>query len=163
MNTRGQVQIGEMVMILVVVFILGMSALVWFLNSSQNETERVVDEDVRIELAQTARMIADLPELKYTLAGREDATIIDWQRARVFAGNIDGLGLPVYRERFTGYSVQLDCVTPCQGRAFGTLMLFDYTSSTAREAIPFVIPVLLYNPVTKESSFGTLTITRTLE
>jgi hypothetical protein len=166
MKRRAQMQIGEMVMVLIVVFMLGISSLVWYNRSAGKETERVIDEDSRISLAQTARVVSDMPELRYSLASREDAIVIDYFRAQAFAENIDVDGKDIYRERFAGYKVELRCVQPCSDNPknpnynFATIPLFDYTIDDGRNQQPFVIPVLIHDPVSRRSSFGTLTVTQ---
>lgn len=149
-----------MVAILVVVFIIGMIGITWYVANARNVTEQVVDEDLRLSVSRTARTVADLPELKYSVVGREDSTTIDWYRALAFSSTVDVEGRDLFRERFSGYRATLRCVTPCDER-FGELTLFNYTGS-AREILPFTIPVSLYDPVTRASSFGTLTVERVI-
>lgn len=149
-----------MVAILVVVFIIGMLGITWYVTNARNVTEQIVDEDLRLAVSRTARAVADLPELKYSVVGREDSATIDWYRALAFSSTVDTEGRDLFRERFSGYRATLACVTPCDER-FGSLTLFDYTGDD-REVIPFTIPVLLYDPVTKASSFGTLTVQRVI-
>jgi len=162
---HAQIQIGEMVMVLIVVFILALSALVWYVNANEKNTTRSIDDDARVALAQTAHSIADLPELRYSLAGKEDSMIIDWKRAQAFEANVDALGRDLYRERFNGYSAELRCITPCENSPFGNLVLFSYVNTEAarKNSVQFAIPVLLYEPITKQSSFGSLTITQVIE
>ena len=162
---QAQIQIGEMVMVLIVVFILIFSTLVWYVNSSGKKTTRIIEDDARVALAQTAHAIADLPEIRYSLAGKEDSMVIDWKRAQAFKENIDDTGRDVYRDRFNGYKVELRCITPCENRPFGSLTLFSYINSEAarKNSVQFLIPVLLYEPITKQSSFGSLTVTQVRE
>lgn len=162
---RAQLQIGEMVMVLIVVFILIFSALAWYVQSNGKKTENVIKDDARVALAQTARTIAELPEIRYSLAGKEDSMIVDWKRAQAFAANIDDSGREVYRERFNGYKVELQCITPCENRPFGSLTLFSYIDSEAarKNSVQFIIPVLLYEPITKQSSFGSVIVTQVTE
>lgn len=161
---------GEMIMVLVVVFIVGLTVLVWYTRSGQAETERVLTDDASIALAQTARAIADLPEIRYSLAGREDAMVIDWKRARAFAQTVNepenqGGGRGVYRERFNGYTAEIRCIAPCDDEIVGSLTLFNYIDAEAaqRSSVPFVVPILLYEPISRSASFGMITLTQVNE
>jgi hypothetical protein len=161
---------GEMVLVLVVVMLLATGGVVWWSRSAGRETERVLDEEGRLALAQTAHGVADLPELRYAVAGREDPLVLDWLRVQAFAANVGIEGREVYRERFAGYRAVVTCVTPCSdgtvntAHVFPETTLFDYTDPVAadRNSVPFVIPVLLHDPVSGASSFGRLTLTQVI-
>jgi len=163
-------QMGEMVLVLVVAFFIGIAALTFFVQRSGEESVRTNSEALNRAHVITAKEIASLPGIRYSLNGREDLTAIDMQRARAFRGILaDPIFRDVYRERFSGYKAEIKPVYPTAA-AYGAnpypfgdiVILFDYQDAAAsdRNSVPFVVPVLLYEPTTGATGFGLLTVTQ---
>ncbi len=167
-------QMGEMVLVLVIAFIIGIAALTFFVRRSGEESARSNSEQLNRALVITAKEVAALPGIRYSLDSREDLTAIDLARARAFADFVqEPIFRDVYRERFSGYRATITATYPPAADytsagidyPFQDVILFDYTDSTTavRNSVPFVIPVLIYEPISDSSGFGLLTITQVNE
>lgn len=161
-SRSGQMQMGEMVLVLVVAFIIGIAALTFFVQRSGAENERANSAQQQRDLAITAKSIASLPGIRYSLDGREDLTVIDMARANAFKGIIaESVFQEVYRERYAGYKAEIKPIYP-DAAAYSPVLLFDYTDASlaTRNSVPFVIPVLIHEPISGANGFGLLTVTQ---
>ena len=172
-NRRGQIQLGEMVLVLVFAFILGLGALIFFTQQGASTSARETINQQQLALTVTAKQIATMPSLRASIAGSADLTVIDSERATAFSRLVrDPVFRSVYRERYAGYSARIEPVyppgddyaalVPPQGPPFSSIELFDFTDAdaAARNSIPFTVPILLADPVTGRASFALLTVTQ---
>lgn len=161
-----------MVLVLVFAFILALGALVFFTGRGAQQNARESAEAQQLALTITAKQIATMPSIRASLAGSADLTVIDVERARLFADLVrEPVFRSVYREQYAGYAASItpiyppasdyDALPPPTNQApFATVQLFDFTDAAAaeRNSIPFTIPVLLEDPVTGTTAFGILTL-----
>jgi hypothetical protein len=161
-----------MVLVLVFAFILGLGALVYFVGNNAKQSARETIAEEQLALTITAKHIATMPSIRTSLAGSTDLTVIDVERARVFAQLVrEPVFRSVYRERYAGYAVTIQPIyppasdydglpAPANQPPFEGITLFDFTDAVAaqRNSIPFTVPVLLEDPVTGNTAFGVLTV-----
>ena len=155
-STRGQMQLGEIIIIMIIFFFILGFGLVFFTQFVANQAHKERSTVNDLNLAETAKTIASLPELHCSQGGDESLYCIDLYKAQAFARTLADDPLH-YANTFTGYRVEVRCIYPVCTE-IPSFVLLDYTTPTAESDRPFVLPVLLYNPVAHQYAYGEIII-----
>ena len=159
-SRRAQIQMGEIIIVMIVFFMLVGFGVIFFTQFAQGQAKKTTSEVTLANLAETAKIVSSLPEIHCSYALDEDLSCIDTYRAKVFT---DALNSEEYRlhysNAFVGYRLKLVCIYPESCANTQSYTLFDYTGNGQNE-VPFIIPVYIYNPVTRLKSYGWLELTQ---
>jgi hypothetical protein len=160
-STKGQVQIMEVVVVLIVFFMLIGFGMLFFTGFLREKTTQEVAYTESLELAERAKIVSSLSELHCSLRGDEQYACIDMYRAEAFANQIrEPENRRHYAEIFSGYRARITCIYPedCVERLNG-VTLFDYTAKKNQGAVvPFVLPIIINDPVERKNYYGELTL-----
>ncbi len=161
-TNAGQMQIGEMVVVLVIFFILVGAAVLFFTKFMGENAQLEYSEQRRLDLAETAKLLTGLPELHCAQRGEEEVSCIDLYKALLIAQKVQG-GTPSeqrhYSSIFPDYHIELKCIypSPCTESGVDDMTIVEGPANRDREE-PYVLPVSIYNPATQKYLFGTLIV-----
>lgn len=151
-------QIAEVVIVLLIFFMMiGFGAL-FFTSFAKESTEQELSYTEALNMAETAKIVASMPELRCSLRGDLEFVCLDMYRVEAFANQIGSdNNRRHYAEAFQGYRASLTCIYPeeCHERLNG-VTLFDYVPRAATDTVPFVLPIVIYDPITREYAYGEL-------
>ena len=160
-SRKAQIPLGEVVLVLIVFFVIaGAAGTIYMQTAAKNDAARQID-NAFYTLADTTKDVTGLYELRYGVANRNDATIIDIERAKSFKTTLDDATFHnQYRERFAGYTISITCVYPhCVDFNSGVpLILLNYTAASAKNFMENRLPIVLYDPVSGDQSYGLLVV-----
>lgn len=162
-STKGQIQIGETVAVLLVFIIIMVFGLYWFSTASSASVSGERAELARMELIEITKSVMNLPELQCSVAGTPDATCLDEERVRAFNQLIrsDQAFEEHYRSAFlantqASYKLHIENL-----RAGGSHQVFDFTTGDENASQQkAAVPVVLYDPVSGRKDFSMLVLTQ---
>jgi hypothetical protein len=148
-------QLGEIIIVMVIFFFILALGIVFFTQFALGEARKEQSTLDDLNLAETAKAIASLPELHCSQGGDEALYCIDYYKAEAFSAAVRDDPLH-YANVFAGYKVDVKCIYPSCGE-FADTTLFDYAASTENFR-PFVLPVIIYHPTDEVYSYGEVII-----
>lgn len=174
-STKGQIQIGETIAVIVVFMILLVFALVWYSQSSQASQLIEQDKAYRLELLEMAKVVMNMPEIQCSVASSQDTTCMDYYRLHAVALQNSPDASEEYREEYlsqfladrrAGYGARVHVIYPDIG-IDPVVRLFDYRPVNVLEdnepSAQVPIPVIVYDPITDMRSFGMLVLEQYIE
>lgn len=148
---------GEIVVAMLIFFMIVGFGLIFFTRYAESATRKAVSEVNFNNLAESAKIVSTLPEIQCSFAGDDEITCIDTYRAQAFSDEVNGTNRLHYSDLFHGFKADVTCIYPCD--TINSTSLFDYTDS-GENTVEFLIPIIIYNPLTEEHSYGGLFITQ---
>ncbi len=157
---KAQIQMGETIMVLVILVIIGIFALTYYAgNAKQELLEKLkeVEQETSIETAQT---LSNLPEIK--CSGDIKLFCFDKYKAEALKETIneDENASEYYRELLKKAKITLKTIYPEEQE----IIIYDnpYKKQEGQESTkitsPLVIPVPIYDPLNDRKEFGLLII-----
>ncbi len=160
MKRKAQLQTMETIAVLFVFFILLALAMIFYLGFQKTEFEQSLHEQKRIQAAELAQLVLNLPELQKSKAGTTGVLSLDVYRLEALgsilsasssAGTVDAETQLVYATRFGRSKIFVREIYP-QEREW---LIYERGADGAQTVRPFFIPISLYEPQTPENPVGT--------
>lgn len=160
-STKAQMQLGEIIIVMVIFFFILALGLVFYTQFAVGEAAKEQQYVTDLNLAETGKIVASLPELHCSVVGDEALYCIDYFKAVAFQQALTKEEFRYhYSNTFAGYAVELHCIYPeCAPRGINSLTLVNYTQIEGQNnKRPFFMPVLIFNPTTNQHAYGELVI-----
>lgn len=159
---RSQLQMGESIMVFVMIVIVGAVALTFFTRSAMDDISVNARQRDRFDAIETAQAVSSLPELR--CEGVSVTRIcIDKGKAEAMAAlwavdERSALRFTYYRDLFGDSRITITSVYPATDE--DPLVIHAAAGGTYSSAIPTRIPIALYDPVTMTTGFGIIEVLR---
>ena len=157
LSTRGQIQMGEIIAVIVVFIMLLIFGLFWFFQQGTSQAGEIQEEQFRLQLLERTKEIMNLPELQCSFASTPDTSCVDLYKMQAIQDVIN-YNIDIRRQfedRFFGQAVRIDVVYPATHTLPLQTVLFNFsTSSDSYQSA--VVPVTIRDPITRRSYFGAL-------
>jgi hypothetical protein len=165
MRKRAQMQMTETIFVVFIILIIIMLGFVFyskFQEISIKEKEKILRN---IEVIKLAHRISSWPELECSVAGAERFACLDMVKLEVLGDFINrtmktnSYGFNYYYDLLKNSKITITEVYPSSTKTLGTdyWLLYDNPGSTPlTDAV--IIPVNLYNPVSKTYALGMMEV-----
>ncbi len=159
MNKKAQIQMGETVAIVIIVVILLILGLVFWNKISTGDVREITRERQELSVIDIAKIVQEMPEFRCSSTSSEKANCFDRYKILAFKKSFDG-GNTQNTEMFSLYSdyflesrISFREIYPDEE----TIIIYDsnITNQTTKQ---IDIPINIYDPITKQYSFGLITI-----
>lgn len=153
MDRKAQIQIGETIAVLFVFFILILVGFIFYVKIIKGNIDSEKEESSQLMSIGIAQRVMFLPELQCSEDNIIVSNCIDALKL-VHAKNIMNQN-EVYYYDILGFSnVTIFQIYPTEAR----WDLYSKRTESFKSAFVTNVPITLYNPVTRDSGFGILTI-----
>lgn len=166
---KGQIQLGETIFIVIFILLIIIFGIVFFTGAEKEEFKKQADKYADLSTVSLAQYTSSLLELSCSKKGVEDLSCYDIRKLKAFAELLnDSKRIDITREyyftQFGNAKIEIEEVYPNQEY----ILLYEnriypetgeYMTENGK---PVLVPLSLYDPVTREYYFGVMTITKYL-
>jgi len=153
--SKAQIKMFETVGVLVIFFFLLVSGGVFYFRIQESSLERELAKQAQLRSLEAAQRATFLPELDCSLVGIQRENCFDMFKLEVFTG-ILAQHVEEYFQMFGYSTVVVRQVYPERGF---NMTIYDYPLDEFKYAPKSLIPVLLYDPIGRSSSFAVMEVT----
>ncbi|MBD3209341.1 hypothetical protein GF367_02895 [Candidatus Woesearchaeota archaeon] len=156
---RGQLQIGESMIVIILILIIGVFALVFFANMTKAKYQVRLGQYEDLNAVETAHIVNSLYELRCAKTGATEVCV-DKHKALAFAQlqqDEPELVNDYYFDLFRYSRIELQEIYP-EGHNY---TLYEVNASSQGQVVKaLVMPVAIYNNSAGTNSFGILSVER---
>lgn len=153
---KGQLQIGESIMVIIILAILGIIGLVFYANFAKQEYEIKFNEYEELNALETAQLVTSLYELRCAKPGVTDLCF-DLHKVVAFSSLKDNY-VDYYYDIFRNSKVTLQIIYPTSRAE--EFIIYSQDASNSQNVRRIDIPIPVHDGATDELLFGVLTIER---
>ncbi|MEM4267621.1 MAG: hypothetical protein QXK37_02210 [Candidatus Woesearchaeota archaeon] len=145
---KAQLKMAESIIVLIVFFFLLVFGLIFYAKIEKGLAREKETEDFEIQAVQISQKAQALPEIQCTRDSIVSFDCIDLLKIKALS-NVSSSNSEMYKKMFPNTRITLVSAYPYKD----SWLVYDGTWSD-EGVINFTIPVSLYNPITKQYSFG---------
>ena len=155
---RAQIQSGELIMIVIVVMMFLVMGLVGYANFQERNINQVSQEFESLAAVELAQQALSLQEMKCGFAVETSDQCVDLYRVRELSSLLADTELSsslftYYRSVFGESRIIIEKIYP-------EYELFEIYDIGEGDENPIRIPIYIYDPLTKENTFGVITVVK---
>ncbi len=152
---KAQIKMFETVGVLIIFFFLLITGSVFYFKIQASSMEKELDKQIQLRSLESAQLATFLPELDCSFATVQKQNCFDKLKLDIFP-DITEANKFYYFEMFGYATISVKEVFP--GTSFERT-IYDKPLEEYSAATKSLIPVLLYDPITKDSAFGVMEVT----
>jgi len=153
---KAQIKMFETIGVLVVFFFLLIIGSVFYFKIQTSSTERELDKQIQLRSLESAQLATFLPELDCSFASVQKQNCFDKLKLEIFP-DITANNIEYYFSMFGNANITVRQIFP-KSDDF-EITIYDRPLEEYSDLTKSLIPVLLYDPVTKDSAFGVMEVT----
>jgi hypothetical protein len=165
---KGQIQLGETIFVVIFILIIIIFGIVFFSGAEKDEIVHQQQKYADLSTVSLAQYASSLSELACSKHDVEEISCFDLTKVEAFAelmndSDLISITREYYFTRLGNADIKLWVIYPEQKNI--TLYHNEYglaNASTTPLGKPVLKPVSIYNPLTKQTSFGVMQITKYL-
>ncbi len=159
LTSKGQMQMGETIAVLVVFFFLLVIGLVFYVNIASTKAEESRYKNTELESVNVMKRALSLPELQCSHNNIVDEACVDRYKANATAALInnpfDESVKTSYFDLFGSSTISIIQIYPEPSTPFEKpILLYDFRPPTFSSKLNTSTPISIYNPLTKSYAFG---------
>jgi len=168
MNERGQIQLGETIFIVIFILLIIIFGLVFFSGAEKEQIQKQQAKYADLSTVSLAQFASSLIELSCSKKGVEDLSCYDLRKLEAFAlllndtSKID-MTREYYFTQLGNAKIEVEQIYPYNM----SILLYEnriYPDDPEVQLVengkPVLIPLTLYDPVTRKNNFGVMTVTK---
>ena len=164
---RGQIQLGETIFIVIFILLIIIFGIVFFSGAEKEELQKQQTKYAELSTVSLAQYATSLAELSCSKKGVEDLSCYDVRKLEAFANLLnDSEKIDITREYYFtqlgNAKLEIEQIYPYPDY----ILLYDnkiYPETgefMQEDGKPVLVPLTLYDPVTRQNAFGVMTITK---
>ncbi len=148
---QGQLQIGESMMVLIILLLLGIVTFIFYFNSAKGDLELHLANVEEYNVLETAQIASNLQELKCPEA---EGICFDVHKAKAMSQLELG---DYYQDIFLNAKITLKGIYPSKEEY---ILYWDNASNRTQSSVPALLPVTMHNSTSGKNTFGILVVER---
>lgn len=159
LKNKGQLQIGESIIVIILVMILAVFALIFTASQAKDKYHIKVDSYEEFNAVETAQIVTSLYELRCAKEGLQ-STCVDFYKAQALADIVqtDDQARLYYYDLFRNAKITLSTVYPGEQKEF---IIYEVNATEGMQEVKsVVIPVSIHDAGSNKIIFGILSIQR---
>jgi hypothetical protein len=155
---KAQIKMFETVGVLVVFFFILIAGAIFYFNIQKSSIQKEMFKQSQLRSLKSAQRAVFLPELDCSFVSVQRENCFDMLKLAAIQGVVrsDERALMLYSKTFGNMNLSVRDAYP--GSGFEAV-IYEKVPAQYSSALKTQLPVLLYNPVTRQSSFGVMEVT----